>query len=53
MILSYIAAQVLPWAAGLPVLIGLLIWSHAFGRWHRCANFPPTSSAVRRMTPSH
>ncbi|UIF87345.1 ATP-binding protein [Cupriavidus sp. UYPR2.512] len=26
LILSYIAAQVLPWAAGLPVLIGLLIW---------------------------
>ncbi|WP_029049651.1 ATP-binding protein [Cupriavidus sp. amp6] len=26
LILSYIAAQVLPWAAGLPLLIGLLIW---------------------------
>lgn len=26
LILSYIAAQVLPWIVGLPVLIGLLIW---------------------------
>jgi len=26
LVLSYVAAQVLPWAVGLPVLIGLLIW---------------------------
>lgn len=27
LIRAYVAAQILPWAAGLPVLIGLLIWS--------------------------